>query len=182
MKNSKGKTLDLACGSGRFLNYADWGIDASLEMIQVAQSKFPSKTIIHAEAEKTSLLDHSVQNIITFHFFMHLNKEKIKNILKECDRILEQNGRVIFDIPSTKRRNLLGFKRKNWHGGFSLTLKEINNLHSNFKINRTFGILFFPIHRFPTTFRNACSSLDYKISNSFLKEYSSYLIVELVKK
>lgn len=174
--------LDLACGSGRFMNYATYGIDASREMVNISQAKFPNKKIFLSHAEKTPLDDNSVDTIICFHLFMHLNKETVKEILKECSRILTKNGRIIFDIPSSKRRQLFSNKHKGWHGNFSLTNNEITELNPNFITNRTFGILFIPIHRIPKKIRPYFIKLDQVLSNSFLKEYSSYQIIELLKK
>ena len=182
LKNQNEKIVDLACGSGRFLNYADFGIDASKEMVKFAQLKFPNKTIFQADAAKIPLKDKTITTIISFHFFMHLSIEKIEQIINECDRVLTDNGRIIFDIPSAKRRQLLNFKSKNWHGGTCLTLEAIKKLNSNFEIRRSYGILLIPIHRLPKKMRNFFLKLDYKLSNSFLKEYSSYQIIELIKK
>ena len=174
--------LDLACGSGRLLNYADYGVDASSEMVAISQHKFPDKKIHLADARQTGLADKSIDTIISFHFFMHLNYDLAKDIFQECARILSDNGRIIFDIPSKKRRNLLRHQNDGWHGGFSLTSNEIQRLNANFKIQNSFGILFIPIHRIPKRIRRIFVKLDYILANSFLKEYSSYKIIELVKK
>ena len=182
LTHSEEMVLDMPCGSGRFLNFAQLGIDASKEMVRVSQAKFPSKTISQADAAQTQIDDHTIDTIISFHFFMHLNEEKMKQILKECERILKPQGRIIFDIPSAKRRKLSQDKRTNWHGGFSLTNKEISELNPNFNIRRTYGLLFVPIHRIPKRLRSIFITIDRILSNSFLKEYSSYQIIELVKK
>jgi predicted SAM-dependent methyltransferase len=112
---------------------------------------------------------------------MHLKQNKVDNILDECNRILKVNGRIIFDIPSKKRRNLFKYKSNEWHGAFSCTLKELKS-NPNFKISKSFGILFLPIHRFPKFTRKFFTNLDLILANSFLKEYSSYLIIEFHKK
>jgi ubiquinone/menaquinone biosynthesis C-methylase UbiE len=174
--------LDLACGSGRFLNYAQIGIDASAEMLKIASEKYPDKTFHLSDAEHIPLKDSSIDTIITFHFFMHLDKEKVQNILNECYRVLKPNGRIIFDIPSAKRRSLIRYKKSGWHGNFALTNKQIKELSSEFNVTRSFGILFIPIHRIPVRLRNIFIGFDRILSNSFLKEYSSYQILELVKK
>ena len=38
LKKQKGKTLDLGCGNGRFLDYADVGVDFSKEMLKRAKT------------------------------------------------------------------------------------------------------------------------------------------------
>lgn len=182
LTNENETILDLACGSGRFMDCADYGTDASKEMVKIAQEKFPNKKIYVSDAAKTSFDDRSIDTIISFHFFMHLDKEKVSKILQECDRILSKNGRIIFDIPSSKRRKLINHQSENWHGAFSLTNQEIKELHPNFEIKNSFGILFIPIHRLPKKLRPSFIKLDNLLSNSFLKEYSSYQIFELVKK
>ena len=181
LTNKSELVVDLACGAGRFLNYASIGVDASLQMIEIAKSKFPQKTFLQNEADKILLGSNSIDTIISFHFFMHLDEKKIIQVLEEANRILKKNGRIIFDIPSQKRRNLLGYKKVNWHGASSLNLDNLKSI-PNFKINKTFGLLFFPIHRFPAFSRKFLVKLDTILANSFLKEYSSYLIIELEKR
>lgn len=182
LANKKETILDLACGSGRFMNYASIGVDASEEMLKIATEKYPEKDFNVSDAEHIPMQDNSIDTIITFHFFMHLDKEKVHNILNECFRVLKPNGRIIFDIPSAKRRTFFRYKKSGWHGNFALTTKQIKELSSEFKISRTFGILFIPIHRIPVRLRNIFIGLDRILSNSFLKEYSSYQIVEFTKK
>jgi ubiquinone/menaquinone biosynthesis C-methylase UbiE len=182
LADKKELILDLACGSGRFMNYASIGVDASQEMLKIASEKYPEKSYYQSDAELIPLQDNSIDSIITFHFFMHLDKEKVQKILKECHRVLKPNGRIIFDIPSAKRRSFIGYKKSGWHGNFALTNKQINELSAEFCISRSFGILFIPIHRIPVRLRNIFIGLDRILSNSFLKEYSSYQIIELIKK
>jgi len=181
LTDKKGQILDLACGTGRLLNYASIGVDASAEMIAVAKRKFPEKTFLQNEADAILLADNSIDTIISFHFLMHLDPNKIDQVLKESNRVLKKNGRIIFDIPSRKRRNLLGYKKTNWHGASSLSIADVK-ANPDFIIKRTYGLLFFPIHRFPDFCRKFLLPLDSFLANSFLKEYSSYLIIELEKK
>lgn len=173
--------LDLACGTGRFLDFADIGIDASEKMIETARKKFKNKILFVADAERTPLENESVDVILIFHLFMHLNQEKIIAILKECNRILKKGGLVIFDTPSEKRRQLLKKEQKGWHGAFSISSNSIRTL-SDFNLVKSFGYLFLPIHRFPKYIRPFFTKIDGFLSNSILKEYSSYLVFEIVKK
>jgi ubiquinone/menaquinone biosynthesis C-methylase UbiE len=173
--------LDLACGTGRLLNYASFGTDASPSMIEIAQKRFTEKIIYLNDAEKTNFESNSIDTIISFHFFMHLDQAKIDKVLEECHRILKENGRIVFDIPSKKRRKLLHFKAQAWHGAFSSSTAELSK-NPHFKMNRTFGLLFFPIHRFPKFIRQSLTHIDLLIANSWLKEYSSYLIIEFKKR
>ena len=174
--------LDLACGSGRFMNYASLGVDASEEMLKVAKEKHPEKNFYFSDASQIPLEDNSIDTIITFHFFMHLDLKKVQEILKECNRVLKKNGRIIFDIPSAKRRSLIRYKKSGWHGNFALSSNEIKNLSNDFELVSSFGILFIPIHRVPVRIRSLFIKLDKFLSNSWLKEYSSYHVIVLKKR
>ena len=101
--------LDLACGSGRLLNYAEFGIDASPKMIEIAKQKHKHKNLYLADAVKSQFESNSFDTIISFHFFMHLEQNKIDKIYEECFRILKKNGRIIFDDPSKKEKELVKF-------------------------------------------------------------------------
>jgi len=177
----QGKVLDLACGSGRLLNYAEVGLDASSKMLDVAREKYPEKTLVLGPGHQTPFEDKTFDAILIFHFFMHLDEHRIHQILEECLRILKDEGRIIFDIPSKKRRTLFKVNPRNWHGAYALSLLEIKN-HPKIELKRSFGLLFLPIHRLPTFLRHWFSALDLLLANSFLQEYSSYLIVEVAKK
>ena len=183
LHNKNEIVLDLACGSGRLLSYANYGADGSEKMVEVAKKKFPEKTIFHCDAEQLPLTDASVDVIFTFHFFMHLNHEKIEKILKEAHRVLKPGGRIIFDIPSKKRRRLIKYKTTGWHGAQSYSRREIKALlPDDFTLERSFGILLFPIHRFPKGLRKFLSGADHFMGNYLVKEYCSYFILELRKK
>ena len=41
--NKKENILDLACGTGRLSNYATSGVDASVNMVEIARKKYPEK-------------------------------------------------------------------------------------------------------------------------------------------
>jgi len=175
--------LDLACGSGRLLAYADMGLDASTEMLKLANEKFPGKPTLHADADAIPLSSASLDAVISFHFFMHLDRPRIEKILCEIHRVLKGGGRFIFDIPSGRRRKLLGYSANTWHGAYSATLEEMNEMvHDKFILKSTHGLLLLPLHRSPKRLRKFFLWLDYHSANSFLKEYSSYLIIELRKK
>lgn len=175
--------LDLACGSGRLLSYANIGLDASAEMLKLASEKFPGKPTLHAEADAIPLGAASLDTVISFHFFMHLDHAGVAKIVSEVHRVLKDEGRLIFDIPSGKRRKLLGYTTDTWHGAHSATLEDITQMvQDKFVVKSSYGLLLLPVHRIPKRIRRFCIWLDYLLANSFLKEYSSYLILELRKK
>ena len=97
--------LDLACGTGRFLKYADFGADISKEMTEISKKEISSKK--HFEKCRRSFLHSFFDNVLSFHLFMHLDAQCMANILREV------NGYFIFDVPSEKRRKLTGYRSTN---------------------------------------------------------------------
>ncbi|MBT8172166.1 class I SAM-dependent methyltransferase [Candidatus Bathyarchaeota archaeon] len=58
LKKQKGKTLDLGCGNGRFLDYADVGVDFSKEMLK--RAKRTGKDVVLASILNLPFKDKSV--------------------------------------------------------------------------------------------------------------------------
>ncbi|MEZ0006908.1 ubiquinone/menaquinone biosynthesis C-methylase UbiE [Flavobacterium sp. 28YEA47A] len=180
--NSTANILDLGCGTGRFMNYANHGVDISPKMIEIAQEKFPDKTINLGSVSQIPHPDAFFDIIFSFHVLMHLDKTAVTDFLNESHQKLKENGRLIFDFPSQKRRRLFNYKNKGWHGANALLIKDIENLiKQDWKIKQYQGILFFPIHRFPSSIRPLLQKIDTLFCKTFLKEYSSYLVIELEK-
>lgn len=179
----KDRTLDLACGTGRFLDFAQTGLDASPQMLTQAQSKFPNADLFESDALKTPFEDNSFKTILSFHFIMHLDKEKTKLFLDESYRLLQSEGQLIFDFPSKNRRKLINYKATNWHAANELYIEDIKELGKNkWIVKKYYGILFFPIHRIPRSLRNIFRLVDSIICHSFLRKYASYIIVVLEKR
>ncbi len=175
--------LDLACGTGRLLKYADHGIDISKEMVEISKEKYPQKKISIEDAENLPHQNSFFNNAISFHLFMHLNTSSIRNILREVNRVLKKGGYFIFDVPSEKRRQFTGYRSSNWHGGTQLSVKSLERLMgSEWELVCFHGTAFFPIHRLPEKIRKKIMPLDSFLCHSFLKEYSSHLIFILRKK
>ncbi|HEY9692326.1 MAG TPA: class I SAM-dependent methyltransferase [Oculatellaceae cyanobacterium] len=175
--------LDLACGTGRFLDFATTGLDASKNMITVAQNKYPNQQLIEASATSIPLPNASYDAVFTLHLFMHLTPETINTIINECDRILRPGGSLIFDIPSAFRRQLLRYKPENWHGATSFFIQDIKNLSNSQKwqFADLRGIAFCPVHRLPSPIRPLFIPLDNFLGRSLCKIFSSYYMVKLIK-
>ena len=176
-------TLDLPCGTGRFLNYADHGCDASENMLKAAAERWEDKELICSDARNLPYEDATFDTVITMHLLMHLDETTIQEIMKEVHRVLRPNGRWIVDLPSLKRRKLTNRKDEGWHGGSSMSIDGVKQLTSGlFDMESSHGIMMFPVHRIPTKLRKPLCKLDYRLSQfAGMKEYSSYIIYELRK-
>lgn len=174
--------LDLGCGTGRLLEFANHGTDISSKMIKIANNKHFSKKIVLSDSVQSSFKDSAFDLIFSFHLIMHLDLNSTKLLFEETRRILKTGGKFIFDVPSKKRRKLTNHKSKNWHGANDFNVNEIRSmLNDEWRINNYYGILFFPIHRIPTKLRKLLLQYDTKVCNSIIKEYSSYLTFVIEK-
>jgi len=177
----RSQTLDMPCGTGRFLDFADFGIDASEKMLEIAKQKFPHLSLYQEDATKTHFNANTFSAITSFHFLMHLNKNTTKKVINECNRILKKNGILIIDFPSKYRKQLLGKKTKGWHCANDYKLDELLAINKNFKLKEYYGIMFFPVHRFSPKIRKMLRKIDTLLCRSFLRRYASFLVVVLEK-
>jgi len=174
--------LDMACGTGRLMEFANYGIDISGNMIAEARKKFPQKAFFIESAFNTHFPDGSFDLIISFHLLMHLKKEETFLLLNEANRLLKKGGQLVIDFPSKKRRRLTGNKIQGWQGANDFSIEELRAVcKEHWHIAGYYGILFFPIHRINESFRTRLLVLDSFLCTSFLKEFSSYMIVVMNK-
>jgi ubiquinone/menaquinone biosynthesis C-methylase UbiE len=177
------KTLDLCCGTGRFMEFANYGVDQSNQMISEAKTEHPSKNYFVVDAEAIPFDDRSLNQVYCIHAIMHLSKDKTVKVLNEVNRVLVNQGILIIDFPSKRRRSIFKRKRHGWHGSNDYSIKELMTIvEPKWKLNSYQGILFFPIHRLPVWIRKYFAYVDSILCSSIFKEYSSYLIVTLEKK
>ncbi len=176
--------LNLGCGTGRFMEMANFGLDISANMLAEAEKKYPSKNFIQADATQTSFPDTSFDAIFSMHVLMHLEKEQFSKILKESFRLLRKGGRFIFDVPSSIRRNISGGHSKaSWHGSTSYSIQELKEqTKEKWDWIGHHGMMFLPIHRFPSSIRPHLFSLDNFLCRTFAADYSSYIFIILEKK
>lgn len=178
----EGFRLDLACGTGRLTNYATHGLDASAAMLERARKRNPKVEYRLASASQTGYPDETFDLVYSFHFLMHMDEDTFRQVFAEVHRILKRGGRFILDIPSKKRRRLFRHKQVSWHGGTELSSRDIERMISGkFLMGKRFGLMMMPIHKLPVKVRRPLQKFDFRLANGWLKEYSSYLVFELVK-
>lgn len=95
----EGKILDVGCGAGKFLEYCKGN---GLEVYGV--DPFIEKDIKELNIKKINLIEAKFPN--DYFDYVTLNNviEHVQNpeeIIKECKRILKDNGRIIMNYPST---------------------------------------------------------------------------------
>jgi SAM-dependent methyltransferase len=173
----QGMILDLACGTGRLLDLATHGLDASEAMVRITRSKHPSKPIHCGPGVELARLGIRFDAIFCLHLFMHLPPSEIEGLFRACRDQLQPGGLFIFDVPTALRRRLTGFQPGGWHGGTALSWSQVRALAGAGWRHRTDrGVLFFPIHRLPPQVRPTFRRVDDLIGMTPLKALSSYTV------
>lgn len=132
----EGILLDSGCGKGYFLAYAEkhyhtYGIDISDFAIQYAKDNLKSSKLMVKEADNTGFPDNFFDIITCFDILEHLNNPDAA--LKECRRILKENGLLIVTIPNTDSIGVK-LKKNNWYGYRDKTHVSLLSNESWFKL------------------------------------------------
>lgn len=181
-RHAGAQVLDLACGTGRFLDLATVGLDASAKMLAVARQSHAKQALVHASALSMPFADDRFDAIFSLHLFMHLRPSTVAGVLDECHRVLRPGGVMVFDIPSATRRRMLRFQAQGWHGGTSASLAELKKLTAaKWAMASTSAVLMLPVHRIPVSLRLPLISLDDLLCRSWLKSMASHLFLQLRK-
>ncbi|MCY1077133.1 class I SAM-dependent methyltransferase [Archangium lansingense] len=176
------RVLDLACGTGRFLDLASEGLDLSEKMVERARERWPGKRIHHAPAWSIPAADASYDSVFALHFFMHLHLGDIRRVLSECRRVLRRGGVLVFDFPNALRRRLVGFRATGWHGGTELMAGDLRMLGGgHWRLTGSRGLALAPIHRLPHATRPAFMAAEVLLGRTPLKHFASYQVVKLEK-
>ncbi|WNG58944.1 class I SAM-dependent methyltransferase [Archangium gephyra] len=176
------RVLDLACGTGRFLDLASEGLDLSEKMVERARELWPGRRIHHAPAWSIPAADGSYDSVFALHLFMHMHLGDIRRVMAECRRVLRRGGVLVFDFPNALRRRLVSYQTTGWHAGTELMtwdLKMLGGRHWRLASSR--GLALAPIHRLPHAARPAFMAAEVLLGRTPLKHLASYHLVKLEK-
>lgn len=128
-----GKTLDVGCGIGDFLNYSpnSEGVDVNPALVNYCKSHNLNARIM--EFDVLPYLSNSFDSIVLDNVLEHL--ENPSPLLFEIERVLVKGGVLIIGVPGSK-----GYKRDSDHKHFydELQLVELLKKH-NFEKLDIFG-------------------------------------------
>jgi SAM-dependent methyltransferase len=169
--------LDFACGTGRMSEFATHGLDPSRAMVEIARAKHPRNNILCGGVDLLPQFRTTFDAILCFHLFMHLPLAETSNIVIHLLQYIKPGGLLIFDVPSSSRRRLSGFRPSGWHGATALNRCEISAMVSENAVLQDFrGILFFPIHRIPQRVRPMLRPIDDFFGATPLNVFCAYFL------
>lgn len=87
LKKLTGSILDAGCGDGRFIAYADVGIDFSKGMLKRTKSHHKDRSIIQASILYLPFKDKAFSTVFTVDVLFHIPRDKWSYALKEMSRI-----------------------------------------------------------------------------------------------
>ena len=102
----QGPLLDIGCGRGELLDHlremgiAVQGVDTNPVMVALCRER--GHTVSHADALERlrSQPDNSLGAVSGFHIIEHLPFETLFNLVRECWRVLQPNGFILFETPN----------------------------------------------------------------------------------
>ncbi|MFX0138983.1 MAG: class I SAM-dependent methyltransferase, partial [Candidatus Hodarchaeota archaeon] len=133
MMNRGSKILDLGCGNGRAVKYfidrefEGVGIDLSNEMLKLARENVPKGEFYKKDFTQLDFENNSFDAIISFFALNHIEKEKFKQIISKCKKILKKEGFLLLGmVKGTFEGYFKGFYgQKMQLYGASYTKKEL---------------------------------------------------------
>lgn len=97
------KVLDLGCGYGSYTDYFRSiggdvvGVDGASSMIDIAKGRYPDCSFIVADITRPLSFENSSFDIIFCNQVL-MDIEEVKNVFKECKRVLKPNGIFYYSI------------------------------------------------------------------------------------
>lgn len=114
VNEKKGQVAEIGVGTGnlagKLMNNQDViGIDQSINMLMEAKIKFPALKLRTGTFLELPLQKASIDTIVSSYAFHHCNENEKTSALKEMDRALKPNGRIIITdlmfYDNTERKN-----------------------------------------------------------------------------
>lgn len=114
----KGKLLDIGCGKGFFLEYAErffeaYGVDVSTYAVEKAAQRLRSPKLCIQDATRLGFKSGYFDVVTYFDILEHLEEPELA--VKECSRVLKEGGIVVISVPNIRSYGL-GWKKSKWHG------------------------------------------------------------------
>ncbi len=80
-----GRIVDLGCGDGRFLAYADVGVDLSIGMLRRAKMKKLNKSLVEASVTHLPFRDKAFNHAFMIDVLIHVKPRENEEFVKPWD-------------------------------------------------------------------------------------------------
>lgn len=87
LKRLNGKILDAGCGDGRFLAYADVGVDFSKGMLKRVRTRYPHRTFVRGSILHLPFKDKVFSYAFTVDVLLHIRPSQREYALREVYRV-----------------------------------------------------------------------------------------------
>ena len=91
MDISSENCMDIGCGTGRLLDYANYGVDFSPEMLKIAAQKYPNKILLEGSLTNIPIENDHLDVIYSFHVIMHQDMDTTQEFLNQAHQKLTTN-------------------------------------------------------------------------------------------
>ena len=152
--DERSTVLDLGCGNGALsktlcdMGYIVKGIDASGELLAIAQKEYPDIEFIQADATDFSLQE-PVDIVFSNAVFHWIDKERQQDMLKCVYNVLKENGQFVFEFGG--------------HGNTQLIHETLAEIFSGHKYTYKMPCYFPTIGEYATLLENAGFSVRYAV-------------------
>lgn len=183
------EVLDFGCGTGRFLDFADHGLDPSAQMLEIAQSKHPGKHLYRGsflDLDPSVGMPENFRAILSMHVLMHFTPEQNEAFFSWCAEHLAPRGTLVIGVVAKKRRQLrqrIGrYRPQGWHGSSPLSTADVRRLaQGRFRLTGVRGLHLFPNKPWVSRFRPALIPVERRLSATPLADYCRFLLLRLQK-
>jgi len=132
IKQFEGLILDAGCGDGRFINYADVGVDFSRDMLRRAKCK-TNKPLVRADIRKLPFKDNTFSHAIMVAVSLHIKdrKQLFCELYRVSENVHDFLGHSVFPIVFNLMRQIQIRPRR---------LKAVIALILSFPLDRSKGL------------------------------------------
>ncbi len=169
------KVLNLACGKGLHMEYAQFGVDENPNLIMEAINRYPDKDFTVASPNVTNFPNTSFDAVYCMELLHILEKEKALEVFGEVGRVLRPNGQFIFSVPSKSRSQAKGIVKYD--------MKEIKSYfpEGQWDFKSYYGLQCLPIMDIPKTVRHYFYNLDSFLCKNLSADYAMFMVVVMQK-
>ena len=147
--------MDFAAGTGRISQYLEElkigsivAVDTSEDMLSVAKKKLKKTKIVCSDITKgcsSSELNKKFDLILAFRFFLNIDNNLRKSVMKKLGQMIKKDGKLIFNVHSNKH-SIMSLKNIFRDRMNTLSVSDVEKLLKcgGFKVQKIYSYGFIP--------------------------------------